>query len=233
MSSSTAEGLREALVLRDAEAERLRGELGEAARGATSLARERDEERTAAAAVAAAAAAQEQERLLEQGKRLQAEFAVREARAAKEQRAAVREAEREAERRTAERMGEVAERVEAATEAEAATAKKQLRALSKYEKRMSRVNRGGQKYQTLTVCSLAWSFSISPGAPYSFRSRWCLSANLIWPSSSLGPAPCIPLGAPNNGRRVVHLESAKKESEEAFERELAQSKAALVAVEQK
>lgn len=38
---------------------------------------------------------------------------------------------------------------------------------------------------------------------------------------------------PPIGRRVVHLESTKKESEEAFQRESARLKAALVDVTQK
>lgn len=45
--------------------------------------------------------------------------------------------------------------------------------------------------------------------------------------------PLHSLGGPTFARRVVHLESTKKQSEEAFDRELATSKAALVAVEQK
>lgn len=45
--------------------------------------------------------------------------------------------------------------------------------------------------------------------------------------------PLHPLGDPPNGRRVVHLESTKKESDEAFERESGRSKAALVAAEQR
>lgn len=47
------------------------------------------------------------------------------------------------------------------------------------------------------------------------------------------PHPLHSTGDLTNGRRVVHLESTKKESEEAFERELARSKAALVDAEQK
>lgn len=135
LSSSTAEGLREALGLRDAERGRLRRELEDAAHDLKSLARERDEERAAAAA---AAAKQEQERLLEQGRLLQADFAEREARTAKDRQEAVLQAVEETERRTAEREREAAKRAEGASEAEAATAKKQLRALSKYERRQPR-----------------------------------------------------------------------------------------------
>ena len=126
LSSNSTEGLREALGQRDGEIERLQTELEGAARGAAKAARERDEERAAAAA-AAAAAAQEKERLLEQRSRLQAEFEEREARAARERRAAARKAEQDAERRAVEREKEVAEKAEG----EAATSKKQLRALSK------------------------------------------------------------------------------------------------------
>lgn len=43
----------------------------------------------------------------------------------------------------------------------------------------------------------------------------------------------VALFNPTIGRRVLHLESTKKASEEAFESELARSKAALVDVEQK